>query len=137
MYNFSSPTLQTQCLRRMNPKMCEQCLGKFVVFLIRKLRLSSRILWQQVKPPKLWNTLGETSEIESMGLNWSCPWLFPFSNNLQASTLSCSMLLSFSKQLGLGIMLHSYPHSSLVESIVLLHWSPSMVRIDGLEDFFS
>ena len=47
------------------------------------------------------------------------------------------MLLSFSKQLGLGIMLHSYPHSSPVESIVLLHWSPSMVLIDGVEDFFS
>ena len=46
-------TLQTQCLRRMNPKRPEQFSSEFVVFLIRKLRLSSRILWQQVKPPKL------------------------------------------------------------------------------------
>ena len=132
-----SATLQSQCLRKMNLKKPEQYSSEFVVFLIRKLRLSSRILCQQVNPLKLWNTLGETFGIESIGLNWSCLWPFHFSNNLLASMLSCSMLLSFSKQLGLGIMLHSYPHSSPVESIVLLHWSPSMVLIDGVEDFFS
>ena len=118
-------------------KKPKQYSSEFVVFLIRKLRLSSRILCQQVNLLKLWNTLGETFGIESIGLNWSCLWPFHFSNNLLASMLSCSMLLSFSKQLGLGIMLHSYPHSSPVESIVLLHWSPSMVLIDGVEDFFS